>query len=174
MNIVLRRNPNRALTALSPFYHPMTLIDEIEGLAQEMWDSWQPVFSGNSFMPHTEMYEEKDQLVVKTELPGIQKEELDVSLEGDVLTIKAKKKQEEVTEDATYYTRERHYGEYYRSVSLPFHVDGDKTSATFENGLLELRLPKAEEAKTKHIEVKAQIPQGEQKKRQRKSSKKSS
>ena len=73
-----------------------------------------------------------------------------------MLTIKAEKKQEEVVEETTYYARERSFGQYSRSISLPFHVDADKTSATFKNGLLEIRLPKAEESKSKHIEVKVQ------------------
>ena len=90
-----------------------------------------------------------------------------------MLTIKAEKK-EEVAEDATHHTRERHYGRYVRSMSLPFHVNGEKASATFGNGILELRFPKAEELQAKKIEVKARLPQGERKKRQRKPKEKSS
>jgi len=116
------------------------------------------------------MYEEKDGLVIKTELPGIGEKDLEVTLEGDILTIKAEKK-EEATEDVTHHTRERYYGRYFRSMSLPYHVDADKISATFENGVLALRLPKAEQTEAKRIEVKAQLPQGEPKKRQRKSDK---
>ncbi len=61
---------------------------------------------------------------------------------------------EEVTEDTTYHSREQCFGQYSRTVSLPFHVDADKVSDTFENGLLEIRLPKTEETKSKRIEVK--------------------
>ncbi|MFC2003243.1 Hsp20/alpha crystallin family protein [Chloroflexota bacterium] len=99
------------------------------------------------------MYKEKDELVLKAELPGIKKGDLDIILEADMLTIRAEKKQEEVAEDATHYACERYFGQYTRTVSLPFHVDADKTSATLRNGLLQIRLPKAEEAKSKHIEV---------------------
>ncbi len=169
MNIILRRNPTTALIPWAPFYCRMSLFDEIEELAREAWGSWQPVV-----FPHTEMYEEKDELVMKVELPGIKKEDLDITLDGDRLTIKAEKKQEEVAEDATYHARERYYGQYSRSALLPFHVDGDKISATLENGVLEIRLPKAEQAKARQIEVKAQIPQGEPKKRQRKPKQKAS
>jgi len=148
-------------------------LEEIDELARDFWASWQPGLLGTTFVPHTDMYEEKDQLVVKTELPGINEKNLEVTLEGDVLTIKAEKK-EEVTEDATHHTRERYYGKYIRSMSLPSHVNGDKISATFDNGVLELRIPKAEAVKAKRIEVKAQLPQGERKQRQRKSKQKSS
>jgi HSP20 family protein len=118
------------------------------------------------------MYEEKDQLVVKTELPGITEKDLEVTLEGDMLTIKAEKK-EAATEDATHHTRERYYGKYVRSMSLPSHVNGDKISATFDNGVLELRIPKAEEVKPRRIEVKAQLPEAKVRKRQRKPKEKS-
>ena len=153
MNAIIRRSPTRALTMVRPFYRPLSLMNEIEMLAREIWDSWQPVVTPTSFIPRLDIYEEKDELVVKAELPGVRKQDLDISLEGDILTLKAEKKSEEVAEDATHYIRERHSGQYSRSVSLPFYVDADKVSATFKNGLLAIRLPKAEEAKSRHIEV---------------------
>jgi HSP20 family protein len=167
MNITLYRNPTRALTAWAPFYRPLGLLDEIEEMARDFWGSWEPGFLGRTLVPHTDVYEEKGQLVVKTELPGITEKDLEVTLEGDILTIKAEKK-EAATEDATHHTRERYYGKYVRSMSLPAHVNGDKISATFDNGVLELRIPKAEEVKHRRIEVKAQLPEPKVKKRQRK------
>ena len=80
--------------------------------------------------------------------------ELGISLEKDCLTVKAEKKQEEVPEGANFYSCERCFGDYSRSIPLPFRVDAERVSASFENGLLEIRLPKAEEARAKHIEVK--------------------
>ena len=168
MAAIIRRRPGRDLTTLAPFYHPLSLIGEIEELAREAWDSWHPFVLRNSFIPYLDMYEEKDELVVKTELTGVKKEDLDISLESDRLTIRAEKKSEEAGEDAKKYTSERWFGQYSRSLSLPFHVDADKASATFENGLLEIRFPRAEETKTKRIEVKAQTPQGGEHKRPRK------
>ena len=85
---------------------------------------------------------------------GIKKEDIGISLEGGCLIIKAEKKQEEVVKEATYYSNKRCFGDYFRSVNLPFPVDAEKVSSTLENGLLEIRLPKAEEAKSKRIEVK--------------------
>ncbi len=165
MSIILRRNGGER--AVVPFYRPWGLLDEVDILARKMWDAWKPFTLDPSSVPHTDIYEEKDQLVMKTELPGIDKKDLDVSLEGDRLTIKAEKK-EEVKEGANHYTRERYYGRYFRSVKLPYPVKGDKISATFENGILELKLPKAEEVKSKKIEIKAQVTEGGTKKRQRK------
>lgn len=149
MTAIIRRSPIGALTVVEPFYRPMRLFEEVERIAR----NFRP-----SLAPSVDIVEDKDELVVKAELPGIKKEDLDISVEGDELTIKAEKKQEEVAESATYYRCERCFGEYYRSISLPFRVDTEKVSATLENGVLMIRLPKAEEAKSKHIEVKIQSP----------------
>ena len=152
--IIVRRSPSRALTAVEPYYRPMSFLDEFDRFAREAWEGWTPVTYPTSLTPRMCMYEEKDDLVMQAELPGIKKEDIDISLEGECLTIKAEKKQEEWAKDATCYSCERCFGLYSRSVSLPFHVDADGISATYDNGLLEIRLPKSEEAKTKHIEVK--------------------
>lgn len=154
MTAIIRRGPGRALTVRGPFH----LLDELDSLARELWDSWQLVVFRTTFRPTLDMYEEKDELVVKAELPGVEKDSLDISLEDDVLHIKAEKKEEkeEKDEDAKYYACERFYGSYHRSLSLPFPVDAKKVSATFEGGVLHLRLPKAEEARPKHIEIKVQ------------------
>jgi len=145
MTALVRTSPGRALT----------LMEELERMTEELWEGWRPVLAlGTEFMPRMEMYEEKDGLVIRTELPGVRKEDLNISITGDVLTLKAEKKQEEVTEDRDYYLCERSFGQYSRSVSLPFAVDTGKVAATLENGLLEIRLSKAEEAKAKQIEVK--------------------
>jgi len=171
MNIILRKNGGER--AIVPFSRPWGLLDEVETMARDMWDTWKPYTFDYSLVPYTDLYEEKDQLVMKTELPGIDKKDLDISLAGDRLTIKAEKR-EEVKEDTTHHTRERYYGQYFRSVTLPYPVKEDKVEATFENGVLELRLPKAEEVKAKKIEIKAHLPEGETKKRQRKPKQKKS
>ena len=158
MTAIIRISPTRAMTVVEPFYRPMSFLDEFETLARELWDSWPVGGFRTSFTFGLDMYEEKDELVVKAELPGIKKEHLDISLEGGILAIKAEKEPEAVAEEAAYYHCERSFGQYYRSVSLPFHVDADRVSATFENGLLEIRLPKAAEAKSRHIEVKVGSP----------------
>jgi HSP20 family protein len=104
--------------------------------------------------PKLDMYEENNELVVKAELPGIRKKDLNISLEGDVLTIKAEKKEEKEVKEATHYTKERRFGQYTRYMTLPTHVDAEKISATLKKGLLEIRLPKAEGPESKQIEVK--------------------
>jgi HSP20 family protein len=106
--------------------------------------------------PKTDMFEEEDQLVIKAEMPGVGKKDLDISLEGDVLTIKAEKKEEkeEGEKGTTNYTRERRFGQYIRYMTLPSRVDADNITATLKKGLLEIRMPKAEAPKPKQIEIK--------------------
>jgi HSP20 family protein len=145
----------------------------MDTLVREMWDSWEPITLEGSLVPHTDMYEGEGQLVIKTELPGIDKKDLDVTLEGDRLIIKGEKK-EEVKEDATHRIHERYYGRYFRSLTLPYPVKESEISATLEDGVLELRLPKAEEVKARKIEIKVQVPQIETKKPRRKARQKSS
>jgi HSP20 family protein len=160
MSLIIRGNGGHR--ALVPFFGTPSLLDEIDMLSKDVWDSWKPFTSAGNLLPKTDMYEEKGHLVVKAELPGIGKEDVDITLEGDRLTIKAEKKGESA-EDTTHHTRERYYGQYYRSVTLPYPVKEEKVSATMENGVLEIKLPKAEEVKAKKIEIKAQLPKSKRK-----------
>jgi HSP20 family protein len=102
-----------------------------------------------------DMYETDDEVVVKTAVPGIESEDIDVSITGDVLTIKGETKAEEKVEKANYIRQERRYGAFSRSLSLPSAVVADKATAEFEGGVLTLTLPKAEEVKPKTIKVTA-------------------
>lgn len=149
--IVVRRTPS--LTWTRPLF-PSMLLDDIEKFVGDTWQSWKPEVNTDHVHPRTDVYEEKDELVVKAELPGIRREDIDISLDKGYLTIKAEKKDDTVPEGATYYSSERWFGTYSRSLWLPWPVEGDKISSTFDNGLLEVRLPKAEEAKPKRIEIK--------------------
>jgi HSP20 family protein len=130
-----------------------SLIEEFERMFEPTF--YRPLYVSRECcgMMSLDAYEIKDEFIVKAELPGVQKENLDIKLDGDMLQIEAQKKAEEETIDHSYIC-ERDFGSFYRTLSLPFPVDGGKASASFENGVLEIRLPKAEEAKSKHIEVK--------------------
>ncbi len=162
MNIILRRNPAEIFRYPSLFHTPLSLMKELDELSGSFWGAW-PEMIGGDIIPRTEMYEENGNLIIKTEMPGIREEDIDISLEGDILTLKAEKKEEEVTEEADYFAREVRYGNYSRSVKLPFRVNNKKIVATLENGVLEVKLPKTEEARLKKIEVKSQLPETEHK-----------
>ena len=164
----VRRNANRL--ALMPIYRPLSLLNEFEDIGRKLWDSWQPGLLDLPLLPHTDMYEKDDEFIVKTELPGVSEKDIEVTFEDDVLTVKAEKK-DEAEEDATKRTHERFYGQYYRSMFIPFHIESGKILASFKDGVLEVRLPKAEEAKPKRIDVKvkAESVQGGRKTRRKKS-----
>jgi len=104
--------------------------------------------------PVVDLYEEKDDIVVKAELPGMEKNNIEVNLSDSTLTIKGEKKKEEEVKEENYYRSERSYGRFLRSIELPKAVHADKVKASFKNGILEVRVPKTEEAKTKEIKVK--------------------
>ncbi len=102
-----------------------------------------------------DIYETENDLVVKASLPGVKPEDIDVSVTGDILTIRAEVKEEKEVKEENYYRRERRCGTFCRSVTLPIEVDVDKAKAEYENGVLTLTFPKAETVKPKVIKVKA-------------------
>lgn len=104
--------------------------------------------------PSLDVYEEKDEIVVKADLPGMNKDEIEVTVTGDVVTIKGEKKKEEEVKEKDYYRRERSYGSFVRSVELPCEVKSDQIKANFKEGVLEVRMPKTEEAKKKSVSIK--------------------
>jgi HSP20 family protein len=103
--------------------------------------------------PSMDIYEEGDELVVKAELPGIDKKDLNITLNDNVLTISGNKKHEQKVEKEHYHQVERSYGSFRRSPHLPAEVDDEKVSAAFADGILEVRLTKTEKAKQKKIEI---------------------
>jgi HSP20 family protein len=102
-----------------------------------------------------DMYETDDAIVVKATIPGVKPEDLDISVTGDTLTIKGETRVEKEVKEENYIHRECHYGSLCRSLTIPVSVVADKAEAEFENGILTLTLPKAEEVKPKAIKVKA-------------------
>ncbi len=106
------------------------------------------------WMPAIDMYEKDDMYVIKAELPGMKQDDLDITLSGNTLTIRGEKKTEEETEEKGYYRSERYYGSFARSVQVPSSVDTGKIEATYEDGVLQINLPKSEEMKAKKVEVK--------------------
>lgn len=106
------------------------------------------------FLPPVDVVEEKDAFLVNAELPGLTKDDVNVTLQDNCLTIKGEKKYEAEKKEADYYRRERAYGAFSRTIELPTSVDAKKIDAQFKDGVLSVRLPKSEEAKPKQIEVK--------------------
>ncbi len=99
--------------------------------------------------------ETEDAYIVKASIPGVNPDDIDITLTDNVLTIKAEIKEEKEVEEAKYHLRERRFGVFSRSITLPTAVDADKVEAVYENGVLTLTIPKAEEVKPRKIEVHA-------------------
>ena len=100
-----------------------------------------------------DVYQTDTEIVIKSTIAGVKPEDLDVSISNDMLTIKGERKNEEIVEDNNYYYRECYWGSFSRSVVLPMDVLADKIDAMLKNGILTIRLPKADVTKTKKIQV---------------------
>lgn len=130
------------------------------------WDPWRELFSIReeldrvfdrffaplefetreiTWAPSVDMYETDKELVIKAELPGMSSKDVDITLTDDTLTIKGEKKEAEEVKSENYYRKETRYGAFHRSIQLPVPVKKEDIKATFKDGILEIRLPKAKE-----------------------------
>ena len=105
------------------------------------------------FTPEVELSEDSDKFTVKTELPGMKKDEVEITLHGNVFVLKGEKKEEQEKTDKHFYHSERRYGMFERVIELASEVDASKIKAVFKDGVLEVTLPKSEHAKPKQIKV---------------------
>ena len=131
---------------------PRSLIDELPDRLRQMFEgnlAFEPLAEPIGWMPAMEIVEKDDALVATAELPGVTLKDLDITLEDGVLSIRGEKKEEkeEKTDSDRYHMWERRYGAFQRSFTLPQAVDAGKISASFENGVLTILLPKTEKAK---------------------------
>ncbi len=108
---------------------------------------------GRIFTPAVNIAENENEITVTAEIPGMEKNDLDVSLTGDMLTIKGEKKVEHEEKSDNFHRFERSYGSFSRSLSLPCDVQHDKVDARYKNGVLTLKLPKAEQCKSKSVKI---------------------
>ena len=114
------------------------------------WD--QDFFEG--WMPAVDIREDKDKLTVKAELPGMKKEDIEVSLHENHLILTGERRCEETQKEGELYRSECYYGKFHRSIMLPTSVDSSKIDASYKDGILTVTLPKSEQAKRKQIQVK--------------------
>ena len=112
-----------------------------EGLRTGMWT------------PSVDIYENNDSVVVKAELPGVERDQISVEVKDGILTLRGERKSEKEVKEESYHRIERSYGNFQRSFSLPVSVEQDKVTARFKDGVLEVILPKKEQARPKQIQV---------------------
>lgn len=140
------------LIKLSPFREMETFENQIQKIFNEF--PFTRKMSG-SFTPAIDLREDEKNLYLTVELPGIEKEEVKISLHNDLLTISGERKREEKKEQENYYHLEMCYGTFNRSVTLPVEVDSEKIEANFKNGILKIQMPKSNPKDiSKAIEIK--------------------
>jgi HSP20 family protein len=137
-----------------PMRDMMTLREAMDHLFDEAFT--RPFsMSGGLGMPTVDMYQTDEEVVIRAALPGIKAGDVQISVTGDVVTIKGEMKEKADSKEKSYHIREQRYGSFERILSLPTAVVSDKAKAEFEDGVLIISLPKAEEVKPKTITVKA-------------------
>lgn len=119
-------------------------------LSEPFW----PTSRVEEWLPSVDIAEKDGNIVVKAELPGLEAKDIELSVSGDLLTLKGEKKREEETKEQDYYRREIYSGSFQRTFRLPDEVDSDKVDASFKNGILTITMPKTEGTKQKKIEIK--------------------
>jgi len=149
--------PGRGLVPWRPFREMEEMERRFEDIfgrpfIPAMWRRIPVVEMG--WAPAIEVFEKEDKFTVKAELPGMKEEDIDVLVVGDTLTIKGERKAETEVKEEDYYCCERSYGSFSRSIALPSSVDAKKIEASYEDGVLEVTLPKAPEVKAKKVAVK--------------------
>ncbi len=150
MSIIRYQVPQ--LSNWSSFDRLTSLRDEVNRLFDFSWPARDSgLFSGWS--PALDVFDDKDSVVVKVELPGLKKDEINISLHEGVLTVSGERKRETEKKEGESFRSERYFGKFQRSVTLPTTVDSNKVSASYKDGVLTVELPKAEEAKPKQIAV---------------------
>ena len=145
-----------SLIKWEPLSDLVSLRDAMDRLFEESFvrmRGWPSVLGAEALA--LDMYETPESVVVKTAVPGVKPEDINITITGDVLTIKGEAKTEEELEKANYIRQERRYGSFQRRVQLPASLLPDKAEAKFEDGVLTLTIPKSEEAKPKTIKVEA-------------------
>jgi HSP20 family protein len=138
---------------------PLRELARMERDMAEMFGRFLPAFPWTEregmWMPAVDMVDEKDEVVVKADLPGLEEKDIEVTVENSTLTIRGERTEAKEEKKEDYYYAERSSGSFLRSLSLPTAVEADKVKATFKKGVLEVHLPKAKEAKGKKIAITA-------------------
>ncbi|MBV6450708.1 MAG: hypothetical protein MHPDNHAH_01434 [Anaerolineales bacterium] len=137
-----------------PAREVMTLREAMDHLFDDAFTRPLTLRDGWS-VPAVDMYQTDEEVVVKASIPGFKAEDVQINVTGEILTLRGEVKQEEEKQDKAWHLREQRWGSFERALALPTDVIADKAKAEFENGILTITLPKAEEVKPKTITVKA-------------------
>ena len=145
------------ITRFDPFSEMVTLRQAMDRLLEDSFVSplsWRRV-NGEALSPSLDVHQTPDEIVVTAALPGLKPEDVDITITGQTLSIRGEFKADDEISRDQYLYRERRYGSFHRQLQLPVRVQGDASTASFEDGVLTLRIPKSEEVKPRQIQVKA-------------------
>jgi HSP20 family protein len=146
------------LTRLDPLGEMVSLRHAMDRLFEDSFVSplgWRTISGGDAITPALDVHETDDHLVVTAALPGVKADDVDITMVGQTLTLRGELKAADEVKGDQYLYRERRYGTFNRTLQLPVRVEGDKAEATFTDGILTLRIPKAEEVKPRQIRITA-------------------
>ena len=154
MSIIRYQTPEFRTVA----FHPLARLSAFQNEVDRLLDL--PVFgrasstpSSHGFSPALDLYQDKDNVLVRVELPGMKRENIRLSLHEDTLTISGDRHAEKAHDEKGVLRNERFFGAFERSINLPVLVDGSRVTAVYEDGILTVTLPKAEQAKPRQIEI---------------------
>lgn len=144
------------LARWNPFRELVDVRDDFDRIVDRLFKPETDFWEGHTKAPLVDIYEEADSVVVKAEIPGLKKEDVDVSITGDSLTLSGKKKDVKEVKKENFYRKEIREGSFFRTIPLPCAINRDKVKASYKEGVLEVVLPKAEEEKKKELKVNIQ------------------
>lgn len=151
---LVRWQPRSSMRTWEPFHNLDSLQSDMNRLfnwafGQTAGDS----LTDSNWVPPVDVIQEGDRFRVRVDMPGMKKDEIEITLDGDTLTVRGEKKRESETKQDDYYRAERLYGTFQRSLTLPDHVDAEKIEANYKDGVLDITIPKTESAKPKQIKI---------------------
>ena len=141
------------LTRFQPFADMVSLQNQMSRLFQDFGRGSEELLTSGTFVPAADIYEDEHNITIKLEVPGIEEKDLDIHLENNTLTIRGERNFEKEEKEENFHRVERRYGAFARSFTLPTSIDNDNAQASYENGILKIKLAKREEAKPKQIKL---------------------
>jgi len=136
-----------SLIKWTPFFDPFDEMDKT-------FNNLSPMLRGNdSFVPAIDMYEDKDNVIIETQLAGIDPDKVEIAIDNDILSLKGESEKKSEIDEKNYYRKEIRRGSFYRSIQLPAHVDGGQATAIATAGVLKITVPKAAQDKPKQIKI---------------------
>lgn len=144
------------LTRYRPFRGPLaSLPRELDRLMDETLGTmdWGRGENLRNWFPTTDVSETPEHLKLRLEVPGLSREDIKISVENNMLTVRGEKRQETTSEDETFYRTERSYGSFERSFTLPNHLEHDEIKANLQDGVLTIQIPRREEARAREISI---------------------